>query len=197
MKKAITTRPTHIEVSDHFYHDAYDLSERFKYCWDAEFPAFDAVKSKRFKLFIDLRIALESSLKAVVAYRLHNNLSGELLIKTIRSYGHDIEKLKNAAINYIPKESTEWLDNIAAQSKLLPISLRYKLDAFDFKLADSDFYYSTIGSDHWIDMFYENTIFINNHIGSALSKESRILSVRDIIEIIKQPAHNTYLVSKK
>ena len=197
MQENETTRPTHIEVSDSFYNDSCDLTERFEYCWHAEFPSFDAIKSKRFKLFIDLRIALESTLKAIVAYKKHSSLSGETLVKKIRSYSHNIEKLKNASLEFIPNENRDWLQYIAEQCNSLPVSLRYKLDAFDFKYAEDKLYYETIGSDRWMDTFLNNVKTINNYIGTELSKESRILTGEDLRAIVFQPEYNSYLANKK
>ena len=55
-----TTRPTHIEVADHFYHDSIDLLKRYEHCIESEFPDFSSLKSRRMKCFIDLRMSMES-----------------------------------------------------------------------------------------------------------------------------------------
>ena len=197
MKTNQTTSPTHKEVGVNFYQDSCDLCERFEYCWIAESPAFDAIKSKRFKLFIDLRIALESTLKAIVSFKKLSNYSGKTLIKEIRKYSHHIDKLTNDSIEFTPEENQIWLNQISHECKNLPISLRYKLDADDFRFTENSFYYRTIGSDRWMQNFLNNVQSLNNFISSNFFEKPRILSGKELRDIVKQPRYNTYRKAKE
>lgn len=55
-----------VEVANDFFHDSLDFLHRYRLTVDA----FYAIKSKRLKLFLDLRMAAECVLKAVAAYYL-------------------------------------------------------------------------------------------------------------------------------
>ena len=61
-----TTRPTFLEVSSHFLHDSLDFQIRYKYCISSDGPVFYEPRSRRAKLFIDLRMGIESILKSII-----------------------------------------------------------------------------------------------------------------------------------
>ena len=190
-----TTRPTHVQVSNHFYHDAIDLHARYLVCEASDSPEFYSLKSRRMKCFIDLRMAMESVLKAVVTYYCYSDKQGEKLVKKIENYRHHIEKLIGKALEYLPEECRERTDALCKQMDSLPVGLRYRLDVMDFKINNEKLYSDTVGSDDWMKDTSETIKSIADFIGKELSKESRILSGSELKKEYFSPKYDKY--SKK
>lgn len=192
-----TTRPTHIQVSDHFYHDAIDLLARYKVCEASEFPEFYSTKSRRMKCFIDLRMAMESALKSVVTYYCHSDTKGEKLVKKVENYRHHIEKLIAKAREHIPSDMRTSVEALANELHQLPVGLRYRLDVMDFKANNEALYYKTVGSDVWMNNSSKTIQAVADFIGKELSKESRILSGSDLLKEFREPKYDKYAKKPK
>ena len=189
-----TTRPTHIEVADHFYHDSVDLLKRYEHCIESEFPDFSSLKSRRMKCFIDLRMAMESALKSVISYYVHNNLQGKKLVNKVESYKHDMCNLKRAALPHLPEEIVESVSSVCDQLHSLPVGLRYRLDVMDFICNREEEYYDTIGNDTWMDSTAGTVWGVSKFIGNELNKESRIIKVDELMEEFFQPRYEKYAI---
>ncbi len=187
-----TTRPTHVQVSNHFYNDAIDLYDRYTVCENSQFPEFYSLKSRRMKCFIDLRMAMESALKAVVAYYCHANLCGEKLVKKVENYRHHIEKLIVKAHEHIPENLRQETCELCKELSQLPVGLRYRLDVMDFKRNNEDLYYRTVGSDIWMTDTSKTIKSIADHIGKELSKESKVLSGAELLSEFREPKYDKY-----
>lgn len=178
-------KPTHVDVADHYYKDAVDFLHRFILCWESERYNFQAVKSKRFKAFIDLRMALECSLKSICSYKIHHELSGEELVGRMRKYSHFIARSAADIFELLSVDVAAWLKITAKLcDENLPVDIRYRFDAFDFRSNDEELYYQTIGDDFWLITFYEKTKEFTSYIGGELSKESRVISSADLRELM-------------
>ena len=189
-----TTRPTHIEVADHFYHDSIDLLKRYEHCIESEFPDFSSLKSRRMKCFIDLRMAMESALKSVVSYYCHSNLQGKKLVQKVENYRHHMDKLKPAALPHLPEEVVESVSSVCDQLQSLPVGLRYRLDVMDFISNREEEYYNTIGSDTWMDSTAGTVWGVSKFIGKELNKESRIIGMDELMEEFFQPRYEKYAI---
>ena len=187
-----TTRPTHVQVSNHFYHDAIDLLARYSVCEASDSPELCSSKSRRMKCFIDLRMAMESALKAVVTYYCHSDKQGEKLVKKVENYRHHIEKLIAKALEHLPEEDRERVNTLCKQLHNLPVGLRYRLDVIDFKRSNEKLYYDTVGSDDWMKSTSETIKSIADFIGSKLNRESRFLSGSELKEEYFAPKYNKY-----
>ena len=192
-----TTRPSHKEVSNHFWHDARDLLIRFKYCFDSEGPLFQTPRSRRMKCFIDLRMAMESILKSIVTYYAHDDLCGEKLVKEIENYRHHLHKLLPKALPHIPSDEQKTCEKFCEQLGLLPVGLRYRLDTVDFRDMHREFYYETIGGNLWMYKLYEHLNAVTEYIGKELGKGRTILTPAELKEEVMAPRHNKYFKPKK
>lgn len=179
------TKPTHADVAEHYYKDTVDFLNRFILCWDSDRYDFQSVKSKRFKAFIDLRMALECVLKSICSYKIHHELSGRELVDRMKKYGHYIGKSTSAISSLLNRETYSWLSETAKLcDSNLPVDIRYRFDAFDFRQNDEEVYYKTIGDDRWLITFYEKTEELKKYIGSELSKESRIFNSTELRDLV-------------
>ena len=191
-----TTRPTHVEVADHFYHDAIDLHARYRVCEASENPEFYSRKSRRFKCFVDLRMAMESALKSVVVYYCHFDTEGEKLVNKVENYRHHIDKLIKKALEHLPKDLQDKTRTLCVELDQLPVGLRYRLDGMYFKEMNEKLYYATVGSDAWMEDTSSTIKSIADFIGKELSKESRILSGEALWEKLFAPEYNKYATRK-
>ncbi len=187
-----TTRPTHVQVSNHFYHDAIDLLARYMVCEASESPEFYSRKSRRMKCFIDLRMAMESALKSVVTYYCHSDQRGEKLVKKVENYRHHIEKLIGKALHHLPEEYRSKIEKLCKELHELPVGLRYRLDVMDFINNNENLYYKTVGSENWMNSTAETIKSISDFIGKELNKESRILTGDELMKEVFEPKYEKY-----
>ena len=174
--------PTGIEVSNHFFHDALDFRQRYIFCVNSEEYDFFASKSKRSKMFIDLRMGMEAILKSLVCYFLHNERKGKTLVNWIEKNGHCLSKMWVKLSGLIPDEIyVNYTSDIQLMDKL-PVGLRYRYDAWSFRGAKQDLYYQTVGSDLWLQKMTTALTELINFSDSNLSRHSRVISVADTFE---------------
>ena len=192
-----TTRPTHVEVADHFYHDAIDLHARYIVCEASENPEFYSRKSRRFKCFVDLRMAMESALKSVVVHCCHSDMKGKKLVKKVEKYGHDLDGLIEKALEHLPEDLQDKTITLCLELDQLPVGLRYRLDGMYFKEMNEKLYYKTVGSDAWMENTSSTIKSIADFIGKELEKESRILSGEALLEELLAPQYNKYAKASK
>lgn len=173
-------RPNHLEVSSHFLHDAADFEIRYKHCINSDGPSFYTPRSRRLKTFIDLRMGIESILKALVAYHEHNDRKGKTIINWIEKFGHNIDKLLNKVQPHIPEDIfNEYYDHFKELTSL-PVGLRYRIDAWDFHGNQEELYYRTIGSDDWLNHIHKGLLKLIELANNDLAKHSRILSGEEL-----------------
>lgn len=177
-----------VEVADDFFHDAGDLLHRYRLTVNH----FYAIKSKRFKLFLDLRTAAECILKAYAAYFHMEGLARNEVIDRIERYSHNIKALAIDVRNHVEPNVWEGFSRFTEQLARLPVGLRYRLDCDDFREVNEDFYYETVGSDTWLDGLHDRVKDMTDALNKHLVGHSRILSGADLWEEFHKPSHNKY-----
>jgi len=137
-------------------------------------------------LYVDLRMALEALLKATLCLRSPYSLAGKPLVKAIRAYSHDIEKLRKDALRGIKLDTAR----AAAISKcnIAPVDLRYQFDAMNFRVPNDQAYYETIGSAAWLTTIEEIVRVGLTRLRSALGRRSKIVTGRIAIQELKRPS---------
>lgn len=185
-------RPNYVEVADHFYNDSVDFLLRYRICIKSDEYRFDTPFSRRIKCFIDLRMAMESILKGYACYNVHSELSGKDLIRRIEKYSHHVNKLFSACQDCLPMSVKSKVGVYCEQLSKLPVGLRYKLDAADFKSNRTKKYNETIGDIAWLDNLAEIIDEITKLFGKELNKESRLVGLDDIISEMLDPSYSKY-----
>lgn len=186
------TRPTYIDVANHFYHDARDFHTRYKYCMESEGPIFYTPRSMRAKCFIDLRMGIESILKCLICYFKHDNKAGKKLVSWIEGYSHKITKMLEAIKDVLPAQFLQCYSNDLLALDELPVSLRYRLDALDFRDNREDRYYETIGSDAWLTQISNALSELVSLANDKLRQHSRIVSSVELLAEIMEPHYRKY-----
>lgn len=178
-----------LEVADSFFRDSQDFLFRYKETWEH----FSPIKSRRYKLFIDLRFAYECILKAHLAYSAEDLASRKCIIRKIQSYNHNIDRLFSDLVPFLPKDFEQKGHNLNMKIALLPVSLRYYLDGRDFLEAREEHYYSTIGQDSWMEQFVEFVKALVRLLDEKLQAHSKIVSWRETWDIINSgDGYNKY-----
>lgn len=177
-----------IRVANDFFHDSLDFLQRYRITLDS----FYAVKSRRFKLFLDLRMAAECVLKAYAAYHLMNDLNREAVIRRAESYGHKIKSMAQAVESYVAEDTWAEFNPFVEPLNALPVGLRYRLDGMDFREMNESFYYQTIGSDTWLEKLHDATKRLTDELNERLMTHSRILSGSELMAAALEPQHNKY-----
>lgn len=188
-----TTLPTHLEVSSHFLHDAWDFKMRYRHCaLTDEAPSFMHIKSRRCKCFIDLRMGVEAVLKSVAAYHVLADYSGKKLVKKVEGYGHHVDRLWGHVREYLAGELVDtgspFIDRLAE----LPVGLRYRFDAWDFEGGREALYGETVGSDVWMSGLYGFLDSMINAHNKQLATHSRMVTMADIKERLSEPEFRRY-----
>lgn len=177
-----------VEVANDFFHDCLDFLHRYRLTEGA----FYAIKSKRLKLFLDLRMAAECVLKAVAAYHLAPDTSREAAIHHVERFKHRIAKLAGDTKARLEPEPWASLEPFIEKLDALPVGLRYRLDGSDFRELNEELYYETVGSDEWLDQLYSAVELVADSLDSKLQSHSRVISGAELIKEILKPAHNKY-----
>lgn len=186
------TKPTYLEVSNHFLHDAIDFKIRYRYCIDSNGPLFYEPKSRRTKCFIDLRMGIESALKASVCYYTYNERKGKTLVNWIEKFSHNIEKMVRKIDGKIPSEVLEPFKTNLLILDQLPVGLRYRLDTWNFEDNKNVLYHDTIGSNCWLESLYEALTVLIEHINFKLASHNHFLSIGEALEEIQTPSFKKY-----
>ncbi|MDP4535593.1 hypothetical protein Q3O60_05295 [Alkalimonas collagenimarina] len=175
------TRPNYLDISSHFLHDAIDFEVRYKHCINSEGPLFYTPRSRRAKCFIDLRMGIEAILKSFISYHEHQDRKGKRIINWIEKFGHKIEKMIAKAKPHLPQDWIEQYEVPLLKLDNLPVGLRYRLDAWDFRGNKEELYYDTIGSDVWLGEIHSALIELTKLINSLLKKHDRILGGNELL----------------
>jgi len=175
-----------LELAGNYSDDAADFYHRYRVTFYSEEVDYQGIKSRRAKAYVDLRMALEALLKATICLRSPYSLAGKSLVKTIRAYSHDIEKLQKDAFGGIKLDAA----NVAAIAKcnIAPVDLRYQFDAMNFRVPNDEAYYETIGSTAWLKTIEEVVRIGLARLRAALGRRSKIVTGRIAIQELKRPS---------
>jgi hypothetical protein len=179
----------HIEIADSYFHDCEDFLYRYR----LTFNYFTSMKSKRFKLFVDLRMAFECALKACAIYFQMKDLSRKDIIDRLHNLGHDTSKLIGLVSESLTQTQLENLRSVSEEVRMLHVGLRYDLDQVDFRVAQNDLYYQTVGSDVWLNRLHDVTTELSALISESLQTHSRVVSVKDLMKDVLTPKYNKTL----
>ena len=135
---------------------------------------FQGVKSRRSKAYIDLRMAVEAILKAVICLRSPYSEAGKKLVTSVRRFGHKIDELQKVALSGMAID-TRYLDAVA-KCEAAPVDLRYQFDAKNYRMGDDRPYYDTIGSDAWLRTLEEFVETGLTRVQRALDRRSKFVS---------------------
>jgi hypothetical protein len=154
-------------VAQCFIRDGSDLLEVFWMGWQSDRNN----RSYRSKLFINLRMAIECYLKALVIIHSDNAETPEDAYKTARKGSHKLEVLlaelqtrSGWTKRYFRKASNAFISQVDG----MQVGLRYEVDmaaefskeTFEEQFFDSGPMSGTIGSDEWMLSLYEHAKYI-------------------------------------
>jgi hypothetical protein len=182
------TVPPNIRVANDFFHDSLDFLHRYQITVEH----FFAIKSKRLKLFLDLRMAAECILKAYSAYFYMRELSRDKVIQKVEKHSHKIGEMAAIVRPCVEPSIWERFNQFVESLNCLPVGLRYQLDGADFRQVNEDFYYETVGSDAWLDALHDAIKLLADTLGKQLQTHSRVVTVNEIMSELMAPQHNKY-----
>lgn len=187
------TRPRYLEVSNHFFHDAQDFFIRYKHCMESEGPLFYTPRSMRTKSFIDLRMGIESVLKSLICYFESSDRQGKTLINWIEKYGHNIGKMVRKVRPHLPEDIVKDYEDDILKMNGLPVGLRYRLDAWDFRGNSDDYYNETIGCDYWLKKIQEALSKLIDFSNKNLKSHSRVVRSSELWAEVMEPRYKKYI----
>ena len=182
------TVPPNIRVANDFFHDSLDFLHRYRITVEH----FFVIKSKRLKLFLDLRMAAECILKAYSAYFYMRELSRDKVIQEVENHRHKIGEMAAIVRPCVEPSIWERFNQFVESLDCLPVGLRYQLDGADFRKVNENFYYETVGSDAWLDALHGATKLLADTLDKQLQTHSRVVSVSEIMSELMAPQHNKY-----
>ncbi|WP_222428553.1 hypothetical protein [Thalassolituus sp. C2-1] len=186
------TKPTYLEVSSHFLHDAIDFKIRYRYCIDSDGPLFFEPKSRRTKCFVDLRMGVESVLKSLICYYTYNDRKGKTLVNWIEKFGHNLAKMVRKLEGELPEELFDKFKEDILKMDELPVGLRYRFDTWNFEDNKEALYLDTIGCDRWLESLYSALEQLIEHSNEQLKPHSRIVSAAEVIEEMGEARFEKY-----
>jgi len=158
--------PSHnAEIAGHFLADSQDYLLRVRLTEDD----FWGVKSRRLKWFIDIQLAYECALKAIIAESRSGQGDGARLLEEFEEYRHRIERLEADAFRVLQLS----LRSFGSDLDALPVGLRYRVDCWDYIGSNGPQYYETAGSHAWLESLVNQTRSIGNFVQGRLETYSR------------------------
>jgi hypothetical protein len=182
-----------VEIANDFFHDGLDFLHRYQLTLEA----FLTIRSRRLKLFVDLRMAMECMLKSLVSYHLSVETSREMVIRKVEGYRHNISKLAIDAEVHIEIKEKDAIHVFLKQLDSLPVALRYRLDGIDFYEWDEKLYHDTVGSNNWMDQLYEVVKLVAYSLDNNLKSHSCFLSSDALLKDTLRIKHNKYVKKSK
>lgn len=186
-KPEMRTYPMRLELAGYYCQDAFDFLRRFQLTFYSDKMNFQGVKSRRVKAYVDLRMALEALLKSVICLRARRDFAGRPLVRMVRQYSHDTERLKIDALKGLRLDArySEAID----KCRIAPVDLRYQFDAMIFREPDDRNYYETIGSDVWLKTLEEFVEGGLARLNAALGRRSKIVPGSIVaVEVLHRPS---------
>ncbi len=147
------THPTRIELARYYCEDAQDFLVRFRALFYARQKDFQAIKSRRAKAYLDLRLSIEALLKGMICLRASRRLCGRPLISTINRYRHNLSLLIRKALKGLRIDAKYRV--ALRKCGLAPVGLRHSFDAMSFRPPDGRHYAQTVGSTVWLQLLEE------------------------------------------
>ena len=177
------TYPMRLELAGYYSDDAHDFFQRYRLTFYSDQMDFQGVKSRRIKAYVDLRMALEALLKAVICLRARRGLAGKRLVRMVRNYSHDIGRLKRDALRGVSLDTrySEAIDGC----RTARIDLRYQFDAMIFREPDDGPYHETIGSDVWLRTLEELVETGLTRLRASLNRRTKIVPGQLVRQEIK------------
>jgi hypothetical protein len=171
-------------------------ARRYQLAFYSEKLDFQGVKSRRVKAYVDLRMALEALLKAVICLRAPRELAGKALVRMVRQYSHDTVRLKTDALKGV-RLDPRYSDAID-KCRIAPVDLRYQFDAMIFREPDDRDYYETIGSDTWLKTLEEFVEKGLARLNAALGRRSKIVpgSIAAVEAVDRPSDYRTWPMNK-
>ncbi|MHC2842816.1 hypothetical protein [Bradyrhizobium diazoefficiens] len=180
------TFPMRLELAGNYSDDAVDFLHRYRVTFYSQEVDYQGIKSRRAKAYVDLRMALEALLKAILCLRSPYSLAGKPLVDSIRRYSHDIDRLKRAAFRGIKLNEGQAM--AIAKCNVAPVDLRYQFDAMNFRVPNDKNYYDTIGSSAWLKTIEEFVQVGLKRLRLALGRRSKVVTGRVAIQELKRPS---------
>ncbi|MBR0751586.1 hypothetical protein JQ604_05285 [Bradyrhizobium jicamae] len=180
------TFPMRLELAGNYADDAVDFLHRYRVTFYSQEVDYQGIKSRRAKAYVDLRMALEALLKAILCLRSPYSLAGKPLVDSIRRYSHDIDRLRKAAFRGV--KLNEGQATAIAKCNIAPVDLRYQFDAMNFRVPNDQNYYDTIGSSAWLKTIEGFVQAGLKRLRAALGRRSKIVTGKVAIQELKRPS---------
>jgi hypothetical protein len=173
-------RPNRIELANHYYKDAADFLNKYQLAWYSKELNFQGIKSRRMKVYVDLLMATETLLKAIVSLRSRYDNAGEPLVRELRRFNHCVSALAETALRKLKNADTAL--ELLRRCDDAPVTFRYDFEATSARERDQQIYYATVGNDKWLGDLEQFVSTGVARLGKTLSRRSRIVEGRVIFE---------------
>jgi hypothetical protein len=164
-------------MADAYWRDGQDYLRRFELVFNSEHQDHSSIKSRRVKAYIDLRMAVETTLKSL--YCLDSKKSPNSTRNILKyEFKHNIAELAKAVgLDINSKE-------FAALKKCerAPVHWRYEVEARQSRSNDERDYYDTVGEDSWIAILIDFVTRMLRQIDGRLKTFSRVVSAAEVAD---------------
>ncbi|WP_265615629.1 hypothetical protein [Alteromonas aquimaris] len=94
---------------------------------------------------------------------------------------------------HLPENIVKDYENDILKMDGLPVGLRYRLDAWDFRGNREDSYNDTIGSDYWLNRIQEALSKLIDFSNENLKSHSRIVRSSELWDEVMEPRYEKYI----
>lgn len=166
------------ELAQSYFEDAADYLARYRALFYSQTMDHQGIKSRRVKCYIDLRLAVEATLKSAICYTASDEEDASKLLDRIVRFRHGITGLVGEAQGFFGLGDQ---DRAALEKcDVAKIELRYQAEAIPFRTPDDRAYYDTIGNDPWLSKIEALVRQMMDSLNNELKKQSKPVSAKDL-----------------
>ena len=133
---------------------------------------------------MELQFSLETLLKSILCLRQRYSLSGEDLVKKVKSYNHNIQKLQEAALKGVDLDLKYQL--VLSQCAELSIHFRYGYESALWREGNPKIYYETIGNSCWMPSLDSMLAEAQSRVVRFFCTQKRIFGGNDLIASLER-----------
>lgn len=170
-----------LELANADWCDAQDYLQRYRFTVKSKEPDYWNNKSRRMKVYIDLRMAIETILKSMICLSTKAGTGGDDRLRGLRKLRHNVSNLVDRTEISLNNELVEALKKCDSA----PVDWRYEADAREAREKDERDYSATVGSDAWMNQLEDFVAREVNALGTNLQAYSGIHTASEVLERIQ------------
>lgn len=154
---------------------------------------FERFQTARSKSFVDLLMAYETILKAILIHSDESDCDQDLHDK-LKRWRHNVNRMVAALPDFVPEALKNKHPNELTES-YFRVDLRYGIESYWFRDAHEQSFYETVSSSDWMNALESLIAEYQEWFTNRLNSGECVVSSEISIDALRTPEYNPYLDS--